>query len=68
MSQLFISHSSKDNFAAVALSEWLVSEGWDDLFLDLDPERGIVAGERWARALARPCRSHTRAIGRDHER
>jgi WD40 repeat protein len=51
MSQLFISHSSKDNFAAIALSEWLVSEGWDDLFLDLDPERGIAAGERWERAL-----------------
>jgi hypothetical protein len=33
-------------------------EGWDDLFLDLDPERGIAAGERWERALneaARRC-------------
>ena len=51
MSQLFLSHSSKDNFAALVLSDWLRSEGWDDLFLDLDPERGIVAGERWERAL-----------------
>ena len=51
MSQLFLSHSSKDNFAALALSDWLRTEGWDDLFLDLDPERGIVAGERWERAL-----------------
>jgi hypothetical protein len=37
----------------------LVGEGWDDLFLDLDPERGIAAGERWERALneaARRCR------------
>ena len=33
------------------LADWLRSEGWDDLFLDLDPERGIVAGERWERAL-----------------
>ena len=29
-------------------------EGWsgdDDLFLDLDPARGLVAGQRWAKAL-----------------
>src|SRR5262249_14765028 len=26
--------------------------GWDDVFLDLDPERGIAAGERWERALS----------------
>ncbi|HYT47911.1 MAG TPA: TIR domain-containing protein, partial [Burkholderiales bacterium] len=25
--------------------------GEDDIFLDFDPERGIVAGQRWARAL-----------------
>jgi conflict system STAND superfamily ATPase/TIR domain-containing protein len=31
--------------------DWLAGEGWDDVFLDLDPERGIVAGERWERAL-----------------
>src|SRR5215472_14285052 len=37
---------------------WLSGEGWGDLFLDLDPERGIAAGERWERALneaARRC-------------
>ena len=28
-----------------------MAEGWDDIFLDLDPDRGIVAGERWERAL-----------------
>ncbi len=35
-----------------------VAEGWGDLFLDLDPNRGIAAGERWERALneaARRC-------------
>lgn len=53
MTQLFISHSSRNNAEAVALSEWLISEGWDDLFLDIDPERGMVAGERWERALHR---------------
>jgi formylglycine-generating enzyme required for sulfatase activity len=58
VSRIFISHSSTDNAAAIALRDWLVGEGWDDLFLDLDPERGIVAGERWERALndaARRC-------------
>jgi hypothetical protein len=33
----------------------LVAEGWsrpDDIFLDLDPERGIAAGQRWQQAFA----------------
>ena len=28
-----------------------MSHGWDDLFLDLDPEKGLKAGERWQAAL-----------------
>ena len=37
---------------AGALRDWLASNGWkDDIFLDLDPQRGITAGERWDRAL-----------------
>ena len=51
MSLIFLSHSSQNNFEAIALSNWLMQAGWDDLFLDLDPERGIAAGERWERAL-----------------
>jgi TIR domain len=51
MSRIFFSHSSKDKFEAIALRDWLASEGWNDVFLDLDPERGIAAGERWERAL-----------------
>jgi formylglycine-generating enzyme required for sulfatase activity len=51
MSRIFVSHSSVDNFEAVAVRDWLASEGWSDVFLDLDPERGIAAGERWERAL-----------------
>ena len=51
MSYLFISHSSKNNFHAIAIQDWLVTQGWDELFLDLDPERGIVAGQRWEKAL-----------------
>jgi hypothetical protein len=51
MSRIFLSHSSKDNYPAIALRDWLASEGWNDVFLDLDPDRGITAGERWERAL-----------------
>jgi hypothetical protein len=51
VARIFFSHSSDDNFAAIALRDWLASEGWNDVFLDLDPEHGIVAAERWERAL-----------------
>jgi TIR domain len=52
MARIFISHSSKNNAAAIALSDWIVAGGWDEEpFLDLDPESGIAAGERWERAL-----------------
>ena len=51
MSRLFISHSSSNNAEAVALGEWLRGQGWDDVFLDLDPERGLKAGGRWQAAL-----------------
>lgn len=51
MSRIFISHSSKDGFATVAIGDWLKEEGWDDVFLDVDPDRGMHAGERWERAL-----------------
>lgn len=49
--RLFISHSSANNAEAIAIRDWLKGEGWDDVFLDLDPSRGIAAGERWERAL-----------------
>ena len=51
MSRIFLSHSSGNNAEAIALRDWLISHGWDDLFLDLDPERGLKAGERWQAAL-----------------
>ena len=51
MSRLFLSHSSDNNAEAVAIRDWLAGEGWNEVFLDLDPGRGIVAGERWERAL-----------------
>jgi WD40 repeat protein len=51
MAGIFVSHSSRNNDRAVRVRDWLVANGWDDIFLDLDPERGIVAGERWKEAL-----------------
>ena len=51
MSRIFVSHSSSNAAEAVCLRDWLAAEGWDDIFLDLDPEHGIAAGERWERAL-----------------
>jgi len=40
-----------NNAEAIALRDWLISHGWDDLFLDLDPEHGLKAGGRWQAAL-----------------
>jgi hypothetical protein len=51
MARIFLSHSSGNNAEAVALRDWLIGQGWDDLFLDLDPEKGLKAGERWQAAL-----------------
>ena len=51
MARIFLSHSSGNNAEAIALHEWLISHGWDDLFLDLDPGHGLKAGERWQEAL-----------------
>jgi formylglycine-generating enzyme required for sulfatase activity len=46
-----LSHSSGNNAEAIAVRDWLIGHGWDDLFLDLDPGRGLKAGERWQAAL-----------------
>jgi hypothetical protein len=52
VSRIFLSHSSTNNAEAVALRDWLADSGWkDEIFLDLDPRRGIAAGERWERKL-----------------
>jgi formylglycine-generating enzyme required for sulfatase activity len=52
VSRIFLSHSSANNAEAVALRDWLADNGWkDEVFLDLDPKRGIAAGERWERKL-----------------
>lgn len=51
MSRIFLSHSSLDEREALAVREWLAENGWDDVFLDVDPQRGLAAGERWQQAL-----------------
>jgi formylglycine-generating enzyme required for sulfatase activity len=51
VSRIFLSHSTENNADAVALRDWLKGEGWDDVFLDVDPDRGIAVGQRWERAL-----------------
>lgn len=54
MSRIFLSHSSADSRAAVAVKQWLVEQDPsldDDIFLDLDPDTGIGAGVRWKDAL-----------------
>jgi WD40 repeat protein len=51
MSKIFISHSSVDNAAALAVGQWLAENGWDDFFLDIEPARGLSPGERWQEAL-----------------
>lgn len=33
------------------MRDWLYANGWNNLFLDLDPQQGIRAGERWQEAL-----------------
>ena len=51
MARIFLSHSSGNNAEAIGLRDWLIGHGWNDLFLDLDPERGLKAGDRWQAAL-----------------
>ena len=40
------------------LTDWLAGNGWDEVFLDFDPDRCIAASQRWEEALhgaARRC-------------
>ncbi len=53
MSRIFLSHSSADIAEAIAVRDWMRTHGWDDIFLDLEPESGLKAGERWQDALKR---------------
>jgi hypothetical protein len=57
MSSIFISHSSRDNAIAKELEHRLARQGHSSVFLDLDPEKGIVAGQSWERTLYRKIRA-----------
>lgn len=50
MSRIFLSHSTRDWRAAVALKQWLVEQRPDlanEVFLDIDPETGLRLGKHW---------------------
>jgi hypothetical protein len=51
MAHIFLSHSSTNEREAIVLKQWLLDNGWDDVFLDVDPQRGLVARGRWQEAL-----------------
>jgi hypothetical protein len=52
VSRLFISHSSANNAAAVALRDWLFEQGFEnEVFLDIDPDRGLAPGQKWQEGL-----------------
>ncbi len=57
MSSIFISHSSRDGAVAQELERRLAREGHASVFLDLDPEKGIVGGQSWERTLYRKIRA-----------
>ena len=51
MSRIFLSYSSKNNFEAFALRNWLNENGWDDVALQYDPDEGAHPGDRPRRTL-----------------
>jgi TIR domain-containing protein/conflict system STAND superfamily ATPase len=61
MGLIFTSHSSRDNAGAAAMKDWLASEGWGEVFLDLDPAAGLAPGQRWRDEL-RKAGEHCSAV------
>jgi ABC-type multidrug transport system fused ATPase/permease subunit len=51
MTLLFVSRSSEDNASASRVANWLEARGFQSLFLDFDPARGIPAGRNWEQEL-----------------
>ncbi|MFF3325280.1 TIR domain-containing protein [Streptomyces sp. NPDC002889] len=51
MASLFISHSSRDRVPVADMVRRLRAEGFEAVFVDHDPDRGIPAGCRWEPAL-----------------
>jgi WD40 repeat protein len=57
MSVIFISHSSVDAALAQAVEARLGRQEYHSVFLDLDPEKGIIGGQSWERTLYRKLRA-----------
>lgn len=57
MSTIFISHSSKDNDFARELESQLNRQHHSSVFLDFEPDKGIVAGQSWEQTLYRKLRA-----------
>jgi hypothetical protein len=53
MAKVFLSHSSRDNEAAMRLKAWLDEQGLTPAFLDFDRFDGIPAGANWEKTLYR---------------
>ncbi len=56
MSRIFISYSRRDQRYAVALKQWIAEKDpalRDEIFVDVDPDTGILPGVRWREALKR---------------
>ena len=51
MATVFLSHSSADNAEARRIAAALADHGFQSLFLDIDPIRGIPAGTHWEQVL-----------------
>ena len=57
MSTVFISHNSADHDISEEVAQRLRRENHTSLFLDFDPEQGIVAGQSWEGTLYRKIRA-----------
>jgi WD40 repeat protein len=56
VSRIFLSHSSRDNRAALALKQWLAQQRPElasEIFLDISDGTGLIVGQRWRDALRR---------------
>ena len=51
MALVFISHSSIDNEKIKKIAEEIENNGFENIFLDIDEEAGIKAGEEWEKRL-----------------
>ena len=57
MSAIFISHSSKNKDLACELYQRLQAKHYHSVFLDVDRDDGIIAGEKWEKVLYRELRT-----------